>query len=68
MVTRDEKGRLTLSILNLSILFDDILEKAQNRKEVEYIVNTMTECLLLSAQDQLKGLDDDNPYDIEINL
>ena len=68
MFERNEKGKLFCRTLDTEIFFDDVLENCKNRKEVEFVVNTFTECLLLSAQDKLKDLGDEDPYDIGINL
>jgi len=68
MFERNEKGKLFCRTLNTEIFFDDSLDICKNRKEVEFVVNTFAECLLLSAQDKLKDLGDEDPYDIEINL
>ena len=68
MIMRDENGKLFIRNLEISILCDDLLDICENRKEVERVVNNMVENLLLSAQDKLKNLGDENPYDIDINL
>ncbi len=68
MFKRNEKGNLFCRVLDTEIFFDDLLDICVNRKEVEFVVNTFTECLLLSAQDKLKDLGDEDPYDIGINL
>ena len=68
MFERNEKGKLFCRTLDTEIFFDDVLENCKNRKEVEFVVNTFTECLLLSAQDKLKDLGDEKPDYIEINL
>ena len=68
MIVRDENGKLFMKNLEISILCDDLLDICENRKEVERVVNNMVENLLLSAQDKLKNLGDENPYDIDINL
>ena len=68
MIMRDENDKLFIRNLEISILCDDLLDICENRKEVERVVNNMVENLLLSAQDKLKDLGDENPYDIDINL
>ena len=68
MFERNEKGKLFCRTLNTEIFFDDSLDICKNRKEVEFVVNTFAECLLLSAQDKLKDLGDEEPDYIEINL
>ena len=68
MIMRDENGKLFIRNLEISILCDDLLDICENRKEVERVVNNMVENLLLSAQDKLKDLGDEDPYDIEINI
>lgn len=68
MIMRDENGKLFMKNLKVSILCDDLLGICENRKEVECVVNNVVENLLLSAQDKLKDLGDENPYDIDINL
>lgn len=68
MIMRDENGKLFIRNLEISILCDDLLDICENRKEVERVVNNVVENLLLSAQDKLKDLGDENPYDIDINL
>ena len=68
MIMRDENGKLFIRNLEISILCDDLLDICENRKEVERVVNNMVENLLFSAQDKLKDLGDEDPYDIEINI
>lgn len=68
MIMRDENGKLFIRNLEISILCDDLLDICENRKEVERVVNNLAGNLLLSAQDKLKDLGDEDPYDIEINL
>lgn len=68
MFERNEKGKLFCRTLDTEIFFDDTLENCKNRKEVEFVVNTFTECLLLSAHDKLKDLGDEEPDYIEINI
>lgn len=68
MIMRDGNGKLFIRNLEISILCDDLLDICETRKEVERVVNNVVENLLLSAQDKLKDLGDENPYDIDINL
>ena len=68
MFKRNEKGKLFCRTLDTEIFFDDLLDICESRKEVEFVVNNLVECLLLSAQDKLKDLGDEDPYDIEINI
>lgn len=68
MIERTENGKLFIYNVEISILCDDLLDICENRKEVERVVNNMVENLLLSAQDKLKDLGDEDPYDIEINI
>lgn len=68
MVIRSADGKLFIRNLDIEIFFDDLLDICENRKEVEHVVNNVVENLLLSAQDKLKDLGEEDPYDIEINI
>ena len=64
---RNENHKLVVSIIQLQLLLDTILDNAENRHEVEYHMGCVKEATLLSAQDKLKELKDEYPYDIEFD-
>ena len=65
MIYRNENHKLVVSVIQLQLLLDTILDNAKNRHEVEFLMSNIKEATLLSAQDQLKELRDEYPYDIE---
>lgn len=67
MIYRNENHKLVVSIIQLQLLLDTILDNAENRHEVEYLMGCVKEATLLSAQDKLKELKDEYPYDIEFD-
>ena len=54
-----------VSVIQLQLLLDTILDNAENRHEVEFLMSNIKEATLLSAQDKLRELRDEYPYDIE---
>lgn len=68
MIERDANNKMFIKRLDMSIFCDVLFEVCENRKEVERVVNYFVEDLLLAAQNKLKDLDDENPYDIDINI
>lgn len=65
MIYRNENHKLVVSIIQLQLLLDTILDNAENRYEVEFLMGNIKEATLLSAQDRLRELKDEYPYDIE---
>lgn len=65
MIYRNENHKLVVSVIQLQLLLDTILDNAENRHEVEFLMNNIKEATLLSAQDRLRELRDEYPYDIE---
>ena len=65
MIYRNENHKLVVSVIQLQLLLDTILDNAENRHEVEFLMSNIKEATLLSAQDKLRGLRDEYPYDIE---
>ena len=65
MIYRNENHKLVVSIIQLQLLLDTILDNAENRHEVEFLMSNIKEATLLSAQDRLRELRDEYPYDIE---
>lgn len=65
MIYRNENNKLVVSIIQLQLLLDTILDNAENRHEVEFLMSNIKEATLLSAQDRLRELRDEYPYDIE---
>ena len=65
---RNSEGRLFFNFLKMEILASEIFEGAQDRKEIQKILNKWGETLCLAAQDALKDVGDEDPYDIEIEL
>ena len=65
MIYRNENHKLVVSVIQLQLLLDTILDNAENRHEVEFLMSNIKEATLLSAQDKLRELRDEYPYDIE---
>ena len=65
MIYRNENHKLVVSVIQLQLLLDTILDNAENRHEVEFLMENIKEATLLSAQDRLRELRDEYPYDIE---
>ena len=65
MIYRNENHKLVVSVIQLQLLLDTILDNAENRHEVEFLMSNIKEATLLSAQDRLRELRDEYPYDIE---
>ena len=65
MIYRNENHKLVVSVIQLQLLLDTILDNAGNRHEVEFLMSNIKEATLLSAQDRLRELRDEYPYDIE---
>lgn len=65
MIYRNENHKLVVSVIQLQLLLDTILDNAENRQEVEFLMSNIKEATLLSAQDRLRELRDEYPYDIE---
>lgn len=65
MIYRNENHKLVVSIIQLQLFLDTILDNAENRHEVEFLMSNIKEATLLSAQDKLRELRDEYPYDIE---
>ena len=65
VIYRNENHKLVVSVIQLQLLLNTILDNAENRHEVEFLMNNIKEATLLSAQDRLRELRDEYPYDIE---
>ena len=65
MIYRNENHKLVVSVIQLQLLLDTILDNAENRHEVDCLMSNIKEATLLSAQDRLRELRDEYPYDIE---
>ena len=65
MIYRNENHTFVVSVIQLQLLLDTILDNAENRHEVEFLMSNIKEATLLSAQDRLRELRDEYPYDIE---
>ena len=44
MLTRNEKGKLTLDSLELEIFFDDLFEMCDNQHELDWVLDQIQVC------------------------
>jgi hypothetical protein len=57
MITRNKDGGIKINILDVQILFDDLLDIAKNEEEVDFIFDTLQEYLEICREDKIDSLD-----------
>lgn len=62
IVYRNSEGRLQISRIQVGLIIDTLLEQAEDRREVEFLLSHIKEACILSGQDRLKELDDEYYY------